>query len=154
MNFGGGQNKHHMAGRFFQRFQQCVESRAAEHVHLVDDIHFFSALAGGVVGFIPNGAHIVYTVVGGGVHFHNIQNAAIVNAAADLTFAAGIALHAVRAVYGLGKNFGTGGFAGAAHACEQIGMAYTVSRHLIAQRRYNGALAHHILKAARPPLAV
>ena len=54
----------------------------------------------------------------------------------------------------VGLVLGAGGFAGAAHAGKQVGMAHTVCRDLVFQRSNNGPLAYHILKTLRSPFAV
>jgi hypothetical protein len=60
----------------------------------------------------------------------------------------------MQAVDCLCKDLGAGGFAGAAHAGKQVGMAHTVCRDLVFQRSNNGPLAYHILKTLRSPFAV
>ena len=60
----------------------------------------------------------------------------------------------IQAVDRFGKNFGAGGFAGAAGAGKQVGMANAPGGDLILQGRYDGFLANNIHKLARTPLAV
>ena len=154
LDLGGGQNEDDVGGRLLQRLEQGVEGRCGEHVYFVDDIYLIIAGAGGVGGFVPQVADIVHTVVGGGVHLHHVQNAAVVDAAADLAFAAGVALLGAETVDRLGKDFGAGGFAGAPDAGEQIGVAHPPGGDLMLQRGHHGPLAHHILKPLGPPLAI
>ena len=154
LDLGGGQNKNDMGRRFFQRLEQRIEGRRGQHVHLVDDVYLILAGAGGVGSLIPQVADIVHAVVGCGVHLHHIQNAAVVDALADLAFAAGVAVLRVQAVDRLGKDLGTGGLAGAAHAGEQVGVAHTAGGDLIAQGRHDTALTHYIFKPLGSPLAV
>ena len=45
---------------------------------------------------------------------------------ADIAGIARIAVRGIRAIDGTGKNFGNRGFAGAADACQQIGMGNAV----------------------------
>ena len=143
-----------MGGRLLQRFEQGVERRRREHVHLVDDIYFIPALAGGVGCLIPQAADIVHAVVGGRIHLHHVQDAAVVDATADGALAAGVAVVGVEAVDRLGKDLGAGGLARAAHACKQVGVANAPGGHLVAQRGHRAVLGHHILKPLGSPLAV
>ena len=110
--------------------------------------------AGGIGCLVPQVADVVHAVVGGSVHFHHIEDAAIVDAFADLALAAGVAVLGMEAVDRLGKDLGAGGLAGAAHAGEQVGVAHTAGGDLIAQGRHNAALTHHIFKPLGSPLAV
>ncbi len=79
---GGGEDELHMLGRLFQRLEQAVEGLLRQHVHLVDDVDL---VAGGirlVVGAIDEIAHIVDAGVGGGVHLHHVEMAALQDGAA------------------------------------------------------------------------
>ena len=154
LDLGRGQDEDDVGGRLLQRFEQGVERRRREHVHLVDDIYFIPALAGGVGRLIPQAADIVHAVVGGRVHLHHVQDAAVVDTAADGALAAGVAVVGVEAVDRLGKDLGAGGLARAAHACKQVGVANAPGGHLVAQRGHRAVLGHHILKPLGSPLAV
>ena len=123
-------------------------------MHLVDDIYLIMTGAGGVGCFITQITDIVHAVVGGRVHLHHVQNAAVVDAAADFARTAGVAVVWVQAVDRLGKNFGAGGLAGAAHAGKQIRMAHAPCGDLVFQGGHDGTLAHHILKPLGSPFAV
>ena len=59
-----------------------------------------------------------------------------------------------RQLTGLGENLRAGGLACAAHAGEQVGVAYAARRYLIAQRRDDAALCDDILKPLGSPFAV
>ena len=154
LDLGGRQNEDDMCGRLFQRFQQRIKGRCGQHVHLVDDIHLILAGAGGVGGLVPQVADIIHAVVGGCVHLHHVQQAAVVDALADLALPAGVAIYRVQTVDRLCKNFGAGGLAGAAHAGKQIRMAHAPCGDLVFQGGHDGTLAHHILKPLGSPFAV
>ena len=123
-------------------------------MHLVDDIYLIGALAGRISRFIAQIADVIHAIVGGCVNLHHVHDAAIVDAFANLAFTAGVCPGAVRAVDRLGKNFGAGGFACAARAGEQIGMAHLIVCNLVLQRGSDARLAHHIRKRLGPPFAV
>ena len=154
LDLRGRQNKDDVGGRLLQRFQQGIERCRGEHVHLVDDIYLIMTGAGGVGRFITQITDIVHAVVGGRVHLHHVQNAAVVDASADLALTAGVTVLGMQAVDCLGKDLGTGGLAGAAHAGKQISVAHTACGDLVAQCGHDAALGHHILKPLGPPLAV
>ena len=154
LDLRGRQNKDDVGGRLLQRFQQGIERCRGEHVHLVDDIYLIMTGAGGVGCFITQITDIVHAVVGGRVHLHHVQNAAVVDASADLALTAGVTVLGMQAVDCLGKDLGTGGLAGAAHAGKQISVAHTACGDLVAQCGHDAALGHHVLKPLGPPLAV
>ena len=108
LDLRGRQNKDDVGGRLLQRFQQGVERCRGEHVHLVDDIYLIMTGAGGVGCFITQITDIVHAVVGGRVHLHHVQNAAVVDAPADLALTAGVTVLGMQAVDCLGKDLGTG----------------------------------------------
>ena len=143
-----------MLGRFLHRFQQRVERGCRKHMHLVDDVHFIFADRRQVGNFVPQVADIVHAVVGGCVHLHHVQQAAVVDAFADLALPAGVAIYWVQAVDRLGKNFGAGGLACAARAGEQVGMADTPGCNLVLQGRDDGRLAYDVGKALGTPFAI
>ena len=154
LDLGRRQNKNDMGRRLFQRLEQRIEGCCGQHVHLIDNVYLIFTGAGRVSSLIAQVADIIHAVVGSGIHFHYIQNAAVVDAPADLALTAGVAIYRVQAVDRLCKNFSAGGFAGAAHTGEQIGVAHTVCHDLVFQSGDDGPLTHHVFKALGPPLAV
>ena len=143
-----------MRRRLFQRFQQGVERRRREHVDLVDDIDFVPAGTGRVGRLIAQIADVVDAVIRRRVHLDHVEDAAVVDALADLTFAAGVTVLGMQAVDSFCEDFGAGGLAGAAHAGKQVGVADTPGGDLVLERGHDGALADHILKPLRTPFAV
>ena len=143
-----------MLRRFLHGFQQGIERRGRQHVHLIDDIYLILAHGRQIGGFIAQVTDVIHAVVGGGINFRYIQNGALINAFADSAFTAGVRAGGIQAVNRFGKNFGAGGFAGAASAGKQVGMANAPGGDLVLQGRYDGFLANNIRKLARTPLAV
>ena len=154
LHFRCGKDKDHMLRRFLHGFQQGIERRGRQHVHLIDDIYLILAHGRQIGGFIAQVTDIIHAVVGGGINFRYIQNGALINAFADSTFTAGVRAGGIQAVDRFGKNFGAGGFAGTAGAGKQVGMANAPGGDLVLQGRYDGFLANNIRKLARTPLAV
>ena len=143
-----------MLRRLLQNLQQSIEGRGGEHVDLVHDVHPLLHIGRGVDGFVPQGPHLVDTVVGGSVQLQYIQKTAVFDAHAGGALAAGIAVHRVLAVDGLGQDFGTGGLAGAPGACEEVRMGGAALRHLLTQSLGDVGLADDIRKRFGPPFAV
>ena len=150
----GGQNEHQVGGRFLQNFQQSVESRRGQHMNLVHDIDPLFHIGRGIDSLVPQGAHLIHAVVGGGIQFQHIQKAAAFQPNAAGALAAGIAVDRVFAVDGLGQNFGTGGLASAAGAGEQVGMRGAPLRHLLFQGLGDMFLPDHVGEHLGSPFAV
>ena len=154
LQLGGCQNKDDVLGRLLQRFKQGVERAGGEHMHLVDDIHAVAQLRGAIDDLVANIADIVYTVVGGGIHFQNVGRATRINAAAGGANATRAGLSGVLTVDRLGKDLSAGGLARSARAAEQVGMGELPCRTFILQDGRDMVLSHDLIKIARPPLAV
>ena len=71
------QNKNSMFRRLFERFKQCVEGPGRKHVNFVNNINFVLSLCGHKQYFVTDATDIIHTVVGGSVHFDNIQKRAV-----------------------------------------------------------------------------
>ena len=154
VQFRGGQNEHQMGGGLFQNLQQRVEGCNREHVHLVHNVNAGPHIGGGINGLVPQCAHLVHTVVGGGVQLQHIQQRAALDAKAGGTFTTGVAVYRAFAVDGFGQDLGAGGFAGAAGAGEKVCVGGAALRHLLLQGLGDVALSDHIRKGTGTPLAV
>ena len=66
------QDKDSMTGRFFQRFQERIESRCRKHVHLVDDIYLILTNLRRDAYLLHQLANVIYRVVGSSIEFVNI----------------------------------------------------------------------------------
>ncbi len=106
----GGEDKDDMRRRLFQRFQERVERADGKHVHLVDDINAVLRGSRRKIRLLAKGADILDAVVAGRVDFHNVEDGAVLDAAADLAFAAGVPVRGAQAVHGLGQDLGAGCF--------------------------------------------
>ena len=100
-------------------------------MHLIDNVYLIFTGTGRVSSLIAQVADIIHAAL-----------------------PAGVAIYRMQAVDRLCKNLSAGGFAGAAHTGEQIGVAHTVCRDLIFQSGDDGPLAHYVFKALGSPLAV
>ena len=66
------QDKDSMTGRFFQRFQERIESRCRKHVHLVDDIYLILTNLRRDAYLLHQLANVIYRIVGSSIEFVNI----------------------------------------------------------------------------------
>ena len=154
VQFRRRQNEHQMLRRLFENFQQRVERRGAEHMHLVNDVHAFFDVCRGEDRFVAQGAHVVHAVVGRRVQLHHVEHRAVVDAAAGRAPVARIAVHRVLTVDRLSQNFGAGGLARAARADKQVCMGQPPGLHLMLQRFGDMGLPDHVVKRFRTPFAV
>ena len=149
-----GEDEHQVLGRLLKYFQQGVERRGGEHVHLVDDVHALFYRRGREHCLLPQGADVVDAVVGRGVQLHNVEHGAVRDAAARRAHPAGVAVDLVLAVDRLGEDARAGGFARAARADEDICVRQAPGLHLVFQRLGNMLLSDDLVKGLRPPFAV
>ena len=154
MQFRGGQDEEQVLRRLLQDLQQGVEGRRREHVDLIDDIHPLFHIGRGIDGLVPQGPHLVNTVVGGSVQLQYIQKAPVVDTQARRAGVAGIPVHWMLAVYRLGQDFGTGRLAGAPGTGKQVCVGSAAFRHLFFQGLRNVFLADDVGKRLGPPLAI
>ena len=66
------QDKDSMTGRFFQRFQERIESRCREHVHLVDDIYLILTNLWRDTHLLHQLANVIHRVIRSSIEFVNI----------------------------------------------------------------------------------
>ncbi len=143
-----------MSRWLLQRFEQRIESRGGQHVHLVDDIDLELAVLGRILDGLAQVADLVHAVVGGGVDLHHVHGFLRQQTAAALALTTGVAIHGRFAVDGAGHDLCGGRFAGAAAAAEQVRMGDAAGGDLVAQRGHAGLLGDHRGEVSRPPLAV
>ena len=62
-----------MRRRLLQRFQKRIERRLAQHVHLIDDVHFVFALLRRDPNLIDNAADVLHFVVGRRVKLKDVE---------------------------------------------------------------------------------
>ena len=121
---------------------------------LVDDIDPLFDSGGGVDGLVPQGPDLVHTVIGRGVQLQDVQKAAVLNAKAGGAGAAGVPVHGMLAVYGLGENFRAGGLSGAPGAGEEVSVGGAAFGHLLLQGLGDMGLPRDVREGLGPPLAV
>ena len=150
----GRQDKQQMLRRLLDDLQQRIKGTDGQHMDLVDDINPLFDLGGRIDRVVPQGAHIVHTVIGGGVDLQHIHAGAGVDAFAGGAAITGVSVHGMLTVDRLGKNFCTGGLARASGTGEQIGVAQAVVDKLVFQRLGHSKLTDHIVKGLGPVFSV
>ena len=135
----GGQNEHRVRGRLFKGFQERVERRLAQHVHLVDDVHLVFALLRRDANLIHDAADVLHLVVGGRVKLKHVERHRLV-------------LH-VKPIDGTGKNPRRRGLPHPARPAEQIGLCNLPRRNALLQRLRDARLPHHGIPGLGPIFA-
>ncbi len=123
-------------------------------MHLVDDVHPVFADGRGEIGLVPQRPDVVYTVVGGGVHLGDVEDAPLFDPLADGTLQTGVAVHRAQAVDRLREDLRAGGLTGPAGAGEEVGVGHLALPHLVLEGAGDVLLGDHVGKAPRPPLAI
>ena len=121
---------------------------------LVHDVDAVLHPGGGIDSIVSQCAHMIHTVVGGGIQLQNIQKASVVDAEAGGTLIAGITVYGMLTVDRLGEDLGTGGLSGAAGTCEKVGVAQPALLDLTAQGLGDVILSHDVGKGLGTPFAV
>ncbi len=154
-NFGGREEEFDVFGRFFERFQQAVESLFRQHVRLIDDEDFITRHRGTVFRRLNHLADIVDAGVAGRVHLDHVDMTAFDNRRAMFAGAAGFdgwpAL-SVRtdAVETFRDNPGGRGFPDTAHAGQNIGVVNAVFLKGIAEHTHHRLLPDKGREILRP----
>ena len=154
VQLSGGQDEKEMGGGLLQNFQQGIEGGGRQHVYLVHDVHPPADGSGGIHRLVPQGAHLVHPVVGGGVQLQHVQNGAVFDTQTGGAGVAGIAVLGIFAVHRPGQNLGAGGLARPPGAGEQVGMGQPSRGHLTLQGVGNMGLTHHVVEGFGPPFSV
>ena len=154
VEFRRRKDKHEVLRRLFQNFQQRVERRFGEHMHLVNDVHALAHRSRREDRLVAQHAHIVHAVIGRRVQLDHVENGAVLYTAAGVALVAGIPVHRMLAVNRFGENARAGRFARAAGADKKIGVAKPSGTHLGLERFGDERLPHHIVKGFRPVFPV
>ncbi len=124
-----------------------------KHVHLVDQVHLEAAPAGCVLHVFQQFAGVLDLGAGGGIHFDQIHEPAVVDFPAGGAFAAGCGGNAGFAIQRLGENPGDSGLAHAAGAGKQEGMVQPLLVERVGQGADHMLLADQFMEGAGPPFA-
>ena len=144
MFFRGGEDKNGIGRRLFKRLQKRVEGRGAEHVYLVNDIHFVFTSLGCETHLVRECADIFHRVVAGGIQLMDVHRRTCVKTHAALAGIAGLPIGLeVFAVDGFGEDPRTGGFAHTARTAEQESMRQLLIADGVFQRGGDMLLPHY-----------
>src|SRR4051812_41653221 len=92
MLFGGRQYKDGIVRRFFQRFQEGVESCLRQHVHLIDDVYLIAAGLGWYAHLLYQAADIINRIIRSGIQLVNIERTAVLERYTRMAHAASLAI--------------------------------------------------------------
>ena len=158
-DLGRGKEEFHVRRRFLQRLEQRVERTGREHVNLVDDEDLVARLRRAVADrFDDRIADILHAGVGGRVHFHHVDMAALGDRHAVLTHPARIGRRPARAigpdaVQPLGDDPRGRCLAGAANPRQHEGLRDPVSLESVFQRAHHRILTDQVGECRRAILA-
>ena len=142
MFLGGGEDEDGVVWWLFEGFEEGVESRLREHVHLVDDIDTILSHLGRNPHLVREVPDVLHRVVGGGIELVNRKTPALVETPARLALAAGIAFGGgIQTVDGLGEDACTGGLTHTPGATEKIGVGQLTTRDGVFESVSNVALS-------------
>ena len=155
LRIGGTENEHHMAGRFFDGFQKCIEGRRREHVNLVDDVNLPST-SGWSVAYAADDflAHVFDARAACRVELVHIRVSALRNGLAFRARTVGLDGGALFAHQRLGEDARRGGFASSSWTAEQVCMGDFILLDSVFQRALNMLLTHNVGKSGRTIFAV
>ena len=119
MDFGGGEDKFYVGGRFFEGFKKCVKGLGGEHVNFVDDIDFEFSAGGSVGDAIAQFFDFVDAAIGGAVDLEDVEAAALFDFFTNIVVGVEVGFWALGAVEGFGKDAGGRGFTDAAGTDEK-----------------------------------
>jgi len=132
MFLGSRQNKQGMVRRFFQRFQERIESGRAQHVHLIDDEYFIFTDSRRNTHLIDQRTDIVYRVVGCCIQFMNVIGTLFVESLTGFALVAGFSIGSrSQTVDRLRKDSCTRSFSDTTRSAKQIGMSKLVTLYCI-----------------------
>ena len=147
-------DEHQVLRRLLENFQQGIERRRGQHVHLVDDVHALFDRDGRKHGLLAQLADVIHAVIGRGVDLDNVHDAAVLDAEAGRALPAGVAVFRVLAVERLGEDLGAGRLARAARSDEKIRVRGPARGYLIFKRFRYVLLPDDLVKGLRTPLPI
>ena len=75
----GGQQEFHMRRRFFQCFEQRIETVVGQHMDFIDQVDFIARASGGVLDIIQQFARILYLGTRSSINLQQVYAAAFSN---------------------------------------------------------------------------
>ena len=154
LRLGRREDEHDVCGRLFQRFEQCVERRDGEHVHLVDDVDLVLADLRGIAHLLQQVAHVFDAVVACRVQLQHVQRGFGEDGLARLALAAGVAVVRMLAVDRAAHDLRERGLARAAAAAKQVRVGDSPRFDLVAQGLDDRFLPDYLREGHGSPLPV
>jgi len=136
---------------FLKGFEESVEGRLREHVHLVDDVDLVGALGRAVLAVLAQVAHLLHGVVGGPVDLNHVYATAGHDRLNEVGLRVEIDSGLGGPVKRAGQQAGGAGLSGAAWADEQIGVGEPLPLNRIGERADDVFLPYEVAKTPGPP---
>ena len=133
--------------RLFERFQQCVERFLGEHVHLVNDVDFVTALGRRVAHVVAQLAHVINTAIARAIDFDYVEAVAPGDLPAVVAFSARRDRRTFDAIERLRQNSGGRSFADAAGPNKKVRMSQAILCDRIFQSARDVRLPHQIVES-------
>ena len=155
LGVGGGQDEHHVLGRFLKRFQQRVERRDGQHVDLVDDVNLVAAARWGELHAVDDFlADVLDAGTACRVELVDVGVGALGDHDAILAGAVRVGRGALLTQKRLGEQARRGGLARAARAAEQVSVADLVLLDGVLDGALDMLLPNDVLEDLRTVFAV
>ena len=152
LRLGCGENEFHVRWRLLQRFQERVERRRRQHVHLVDDVDFVARLRRRVAHVFAKLAHLFDAIVARAVDLEHVETVAGGDFAAVVARVVRGHGRSVHAIERFGQDPCGRRLADSARPDEQIGVCQAVLRDRVFQRARDVCLADQIVERLWPIL--
>lgn len=153
MRFGSREHENHVLRRFFQRFQQGVESLLGQHMDLIDNVNLVAPSNGREPDIIPELSHLIDAVITRAIDLKNVKADTRRNfpaRIADATWGSGRAVHAIQCFC---QNPGGRCFSGPSGTDKQIGMSQSTLLNRVLQCLHDVILTQNIVKDLGPIFA-
>ena len=114
------EDKDHMLRRLFKRFEERIECRNREHMHLVDDVNAVFQIGRCINDTIAKITNIINAVITCRVHFHDICCRSRLDCKTGGAFSAGVAVFGMLTVCRFCNDLRAGSLTRAARTAEKI----------------------------------
>ncbi len=151
LGIGGGKQEFNVFRRFFQCFQQGVETGIGQHVDFVDQVYLESPTGRRVLNVVQQLPHILYLGTGCRIDLNQINKTPTQNFLTAITFTTWRRRNAGFAVEAACQQPADGGFANPTCAGKKIGVMQPLMVECVNQSLEHMLLADHILKCFWPP---
>ena len=138
----GAKYENRVCRRFLKSFEEGVECRLREHMHLVDDVHAVTANLRRYLDLVHQSLDVIHSVVGCGIEFADAVGAALRERQAGLTLPARVHICSrIGTVDGFGENAGCGCLSHPTRSAEEVSVRKLTAKNRVLQRPCNHILS-------------